>query len=594
MAASIQLCARCNANIPTYETPSLLPTLHSFRSLHIPYIHETVEIQENVNLWQLRLSNYEKEIARMEINLDKMKEKRNEIQAYIYARKSLLSPVRKLPMEVLTQIFDFYCADAEYGLSVRSTTANRVIAPTLTLSHVCTFWRKVTRSQPSLWSSMSLDLRQCRFKQRRLRYLVKCYLRRSKGSFLRLRLVAFNPELNDHGQLMLCYAPRLTCEDLIFRSLLMTRSRWREVELDLHFSFYNVIIRDVAHTSPRYPALQTLKLSWPSSSAPFFSEPHGFLYSILKDSPNLRKIELPVLDLAESDLPFDSERITSVSLDSNNDTWQSMVDALGYFDHLEHLFVLVSVNDNPEEDDTLEPEAFNDELKTLSMTTESVNYLSNIFLGLQLPSLTTLDLSLVFCDADAEDSLLDSFKKMLDHSPKIMHFKFSTGDTLTTDQILEILSWMPSLTHLTLEMDLDCLTDDLFLSMTIPLEASLGISENVSKPPLLPFLTSFDLSFTELYSCKISSSLPDANTILSMILSRRQGPISYNISDDANVTVMSELGHFALSVPARLCSPSERAWAEWVRATFRESVKLHKQQLREGVPWSYTLDLGEL
>jgi len=609
MAASIQLCARCNANIPTYEIPSLLSTLHALRSLHIPCIHKTIQIQENIDSWLLRLSDYEKEIARMETSLDEMKRKRDEIQAYINTRKSLLSPVRKLPMEVLTQIFDFYYVDVGYGLSVKSTPGSRIVAPSLTLSHVCTFWRKVTRSQPSLWSSMSLDLRQCRFKQRQLCHLVKCYLRRSKGSLLRLRLVAFDLEPDDHGQFMLRYASVGNGRHTIFRMLLKQRLRWKEVALDLHNSFYEVVIQDGdsgPSAPPRYPSLQALKLDWSPSSTPVSFNPRGFLQSLVADSPNLRNLELPNFEIEEDDedfiafLPFKFARITSLTLSGayNNRTIE---DALESCSSLEHLSIVLScVDENDEDTFDMEPVAFSDSLKSLTIVSDSADSLSLVLSGLRLPSLTTLDITLDSCDGKelAEGRcLMHSFKIMLDRSQELSHFKFSTGDTLSADKILDILSWMPKLTHLSLEMDFACLTDKLFPTLTLPSKAGSFSRQTcsekgvaVSKLPLLPLLASFDFSITELYSCKTSNSLPDVGVILNMILSRRQGSICCH----TNSIVMSELSHFTLSVPTRLCSPSERAWAERMRSTFGQGLRLHEKQMRQGLSWNCLLDLGEL
>ncbi|KAJ7858891.1 hypothetical protein B0H13DRAFT_2356320 [Mycena leptocephala] len=66
----------------------------------------------------------------------------------IAAWKVVLSPVRRLPCEVLSEIFVFCVVPA---LRSRSTSADDPREPPILMSHVCALWRNVALNTPRLW-----------------------------------------------------------------------------------------------------------------------------------------------------------------------------------------------------------------------------------------------------------------------------------------------------------------------------------------------------------------------------------------------------------------------------------------------------------
>ncbi|KIK65714.1 hypothetical protein GYMLUDRAFT_39215 [Collybiopsis luxurians FD-317 M1] len=75
----------------------------------------------------------------------------------------LISPIRKLPPEILYQIFELKYAGTYRGsldhhkfhLEIKGTSVD---CPTLKLTWVCSYWRNLIIARPTLWNSMRLEV----------------------------------------------------------------------------------------------------------------------------------------------------------------------------------------------------------------------------------------------------------------------------------------------------------------------------------------------------------------------------------------------------------------------------------------------------
>ncbi|KAF9058921.1 hypothetical protein BDP27DRAFT_1239789, partial [Rhodocollybia butyracea] len=128
------------------------------------------------------LDGYESEIHRLQIRIADIQNRRERVKTYTKHLRSLLSPIHKLPNELLTIIFGYVCVENELQ--------DRGGGAALTLSHVCMRWRQLTIACPVLWSAMTMDF----VKQHdddiaadgKLSTIVRLYLDRSKSVPLRL------------------------------------------------------------------------------------------------------------------------------------------------------------------------------------------------------------------------------------------------------------------------------------------------------------------------------------------------------------------------------------------------------------------------
>ncbi|KIK62067.1 hypothetical protein GYMLUDRAFT_103238, partial [Collybiopsis luxurians FD-317 M1] len=101
--------------------------------------------------------------------LQKLKSTRDGFKRSIDLTQSLLAPIRRLPEDILVEIFSLYVqgSGTQHGSKERtySLTVSRdlyIFSPSFTLSGVCSFWRKVVFSRPTFWTSFSLNLRALR------------------------------------------------------------------------------------------------------------------------------------------------------------------------------------------------------------------------------------------------------------------------------------------------------------------------------------------------------------------------------------------------------------------------------------------------
>jgi hypothetical protein len=73
------------------------------------------------------------------------------LEAQLQQYESLRSPIRKLPLEVLTNIFR-ECTHKTYLCN-----AEECIVPSLRCAQVCSWWRSTVMSTPELWTSINIS-----------------------------------------------------------------------------------------------------------------------------------------------------------------------------------------------------------------------------------------------------------------------------------------------------------------------------------------------------------------------------------------------------------------------------------------------------
>ncbi|TFK28603.1 hypothetical protein FA15DRAFT_665052 [Coprinopsis marcescibilis] len=81
------------------------------------------------------------------------------IQQRIEAYRSLFAPIRRLPAEILLEIFSYYLFGEIVPSKPWYLTKYTVFRP-LRLAAVCSFWRHLVMSSPSLWTNATFEGRQ--------------------------------------------------------------------------------------------------------------------------------------------------------------------------------------------------------------------------------------------------------------------------------------------------------------------------------------------------------------------------------------------------------------------------------------------------
>ncbi|KAJ7114031.1 hypothetical protein C8R44DRAFT_676471, partial [Mycena epipterygia] len=96
-----------------------------------------------------RLAHLDGEILRLQDRLKKLEEERAPLAIYHAQNNGILSPVRRLPPEVLGEIFSWTLPSARDALLRRRFDTKN--SPWV-LTYICGRWREVALSTPSLWS----------------------------------------------------------------------------------------------------------------------------------------------------------------------------------------------------------------------------------------------------------------------------------------------------------------------------------------------------------------------------------------------------------------------------------------------------------
>ncbi|KAG7085374.1 hypothetical protein E1B28_002937 [Marasmius oreades] len=158
---------------PTYNK-SLLPP-PSFPGLELALLRSNIPPSSTERRHMCQILEIEKDQLKLygeELDCrvgiaKKLREERSCLERRIRERESWLAGIRRLPVEILTEIFSIFCSMYDHALAIynlddedRDKYYTVVSDPTLALSQVSHHWRQVAVSCPHLWSSIDVEVRR--------------------------------------------------------------------------------------------------------------------------------------------------------------------------------------------------------------------------------------------------------------------------------------------------------------------------------------------------------------------------------------------------------------------------------------------------
>lgn len=191
------------------------------RSNHIPQSAEMGAISEVLLRGQERITRYDEEISRLHLLVAKLEGQREQLRQIMTGYTCLQAPVRRVPTELLVEIFS-YCSGSE---SENSIVASAGLSP-LNLARVCVRWRDIVLSAKRLWTNISLDLKKLSFRGNHFDQGAALRLCLSRSGGLPLSL-----DINDRD---LIYRPR----HRVLSELARESRRWYRVKLSLDKRYY--------------------------------------------------------------------------------------------------------------------------------------------------------------------------------------------------------------------------------------------------------------------------------------------------------------------------------------------------------------------
>ncbi|KAF8894708.1 hypothetical protein BD779DRAFT_1669178 [Infundibulicybe gibba] len=204
---------------------------HLFTSNIVPTDIEVKRIKSLTVKTAADVKALEAEISRTQAHLQELICRREQLRGTMVAYETLVSPVRRMPPEVLQNIF-VHCLPRRYPVMHKSE------APVL-LTQICSGWRNVALHTPELWSSLHIvcpcfTLRSPSSSSPSFRLqceAVRQWLGRSGTRPLRISFAMTMPP-HDHGDQLDLSAPLL-------QLLLPYRRRWQHLELQVPMESLN-------------------------------------------------------------------------------------------------------------------------------------------------------------------------------------------------------------------------------------------------------------------------------------------------------------------------------------------------------------------
>ena len=165
--------ATCSKCVPVPKPPSQAQTTELKALLRGLEISDTTRVTQLLARAEEDLCQIDKEIGRQHSLLLTLMDYQDAVQKHIDGYKSLLSPIRGLPSEILREVFLFYC-EAEGGnrITVNYGPGLGIQIPAFTLSQVCAHWRGIALSTSGLWSRILVDSERARESEELIRELL--------------------------------------------------------------------------------------------------------------------------------------------------------------------------------------------------------------------------------------------------------------------------------------------------------------------------------------------------------------------------------------------------------------------------------------
>jgi hypothetical protein len=171
---------------------------------------------------KIELTEYDKEISRLHSAIFVLEERKKNLGSQMQRLQKLLSPVRKLPREVLSEINFLYC-DPTFRIG-----PDGIHAPSRSIAAVCTYWRSIALSDRQLWTDISLDIRTT-LEAQVVHQEIESILDLSKDALLTINLE--DSEIEDHVDYPGTHASSFTL-------LLAQSHRWKKLRLALRLTLW--------------------------------------------------------------------------------------------------------------------------------------------------------------------------------------------------------------------------------------------------------------------------------------------------------------------------------------------------------------------
>ncbi|KAL0063930.1 hypothetical protein AAF712_009120 [Marasmius tenuissimus] len=338
------------------------------------------------------VERYDSEILRVKGILEKLEEEKRALEVQIQQRRSYVSSLRRVSQELWVEIFSIclaehpsteipYGADRELELNWR-----RRFEMPFRLSQVCSRWRDVATSTPSLWSTIFLNL-HCGDRKRAL----ELHFKRSRGVSLDVNLCALRAGTRRNAKVE---EQRKSDAEQTFQVLIHHMARIRSLlmlKLGSEFQFAGVRPHTVT-TEATFSCLESLCMG--DSKYPVW-----FVEAVQNQAPRLTELILEDFEAGDAQFQMIAGNTSLKSLKLQGlTTCARLIELIPTLRHLESLVTshrILSV------DDPVHTTGRSDSL--LHLTVPILSVYSPMLRSLELPNLQTLTLGVSGEDIRVDD-----------------------------------------------------------------------------------------------------------------------------------------------------------------------------------------------
>ncbi|KAK0435822.1 uncharacterized protein EV420DRAFT_1343354 [Desarmillaria tabescens] len=278
--SSITLCSNCGHSFNTQVSSLPLDVdayLRSGRQI-IPRMEEEAYSQTLSEL-RKKIYEYNSQISSLKCIVENLEAGRQMIRKSVRKVRSLVAPIRRLPPEILSIIFECVCISVPFydGRDERRSACKGPFH----LSAVCAYWRDICLSSPQLWTSIFANADNSDLLPR-FKNLSKLVEERSCQLPLSLDVSArYSPP---HLYLNIPQSRYHCLDSLFYDDSAISLRRLKNISLDLNFKFDNIALED---SRIEFPELEHLELS-----GCFEAFPDEVVIGLFAHAPKLHTLSL--------------------------------------------------------------------------------------------------------------------------------------------------------------------------------------------------------------------------------------------------------------------------------------------------------------
>ncbi|KAJ8088647.1 hypothetical protein PM082_013890 [Marasmius tenuissimus] len=313
------LCDECHRSWTSPVIP--IPRQHILQSGFVPSTSEADRILSELQEEEVQQEMLDKEIARIQDTLSRLHTARTQLVHRMKQRRSVVSAVRRVPIEVWGIIFQYASSMMTFSLDFFENIVDhpnwlRPVSLPHSLSWVCKFWTEIADSLPAIWSSIRIG--GFSHLKTDIRPLLTEYLSKSSGRPLKISILEEYPDdrrAMPQGRRIRLNQPLLSPlqQDVFLMLMKQAGVQCKEFE----FQFNDCDFRGEPPELIEFPNLRSLRVE--IFTDPAMTRMHDWLIKILTQAPRLISLSIYNLPHFRDDVPDSlKENIETLEIGSGN------------------------------------------------------------------------------------------------------------------------------------------------------------------------------------------------------------------------------------------------------------------------------------